>query len=67
MNSRTSERRKQRHSERLQYKKDNELYDEARIDKETVEGQSKLNLNQTETIENRSFFYTIYNAIFRKK
>lgn len=67
MNSRTSERRKQRHSERLQYKKDNQLYDEARIDQETVEGQSKINLNDSEITPKKSIFYTIYNAIFRKK
>ena len=66
MNSRTSERRKLRHSERLQFKKDNELYNEARLDNETVEGQSKINLSEQEENKKRSFFSIIYSAIFRR-
>ena len=44
-NERTSERRKVRHSERLQFKRDNELYQEAKITPDTVQGQSTVDLD----------------------
>ena len=68
-NERTSERRKVRHSERLQFKKDNELYQEAKINPDTVQGQSTIDLNTIDINEkkNVSFFRSLYNLIFKKK
>ena len=68
-NERTSERRKVRHSERLQFKKDNELYQEAKINPDTIQGQSTIDLNTIDTNEkkNVSFFRSLYNLILKKK
>jgi len=68
-NERTSERRKVRHSERLQFKKDNELYQEAIIKQDTVKGQSTFDLNTVDIIEkkNISLFKRLYDTIFKKK
>ena len=65
-NKRTNERRKSRHSERLEYKKDNELYEESRVDNNTVDGMSKINLSESVEKQNNSFFRSIYNAIFKR-
>ena len=46
-NNRVSKRRKIRHSERLQYIEDDCLYDEAKIDPLTVDGQGKVNDQDT--------------------
>jgi|SaaInlV_165m_DNA_3_1040750.scaffolds.fasta_scaffold101013_2 hypothetical protein len=68
-NERTSERRKVRHSERLQFKKDNELYQEAIINPDTVKGQSTVDLNTVDIIEkkNISLFKRLYDTILKKK
>ena len=68
-NERTSERRKVRHSERLQFKKDNELYQEAIINPDTVQGQSTVDLDTINISEkkNISFFKRLYDTVFKKK
>ena len=68
-NERTSERRKVRHSERLQLKRDNELYQEAKITPDTVQGQSIIDLDTININEkkNVSFLRSLYDLIFKKK
>lgn len=67
-NERISERRKVRHSERLQFKRDNELYEESKINPDTVDGQSIIDLNckNIDKTNKTPFFKTIFNIFFKK-
>ena len=68
-NERISERRKVRHSERLQFKTDNKLYEESKINPNTVNGQSIIDLNckNIDETNKTSFFRSIFNIFFKKK
>ena len=45
-NHRTADRRRRRHLERVQRRHDEKLYEEARLDPNTVEGQGKATIDR---------------------